>query len=454
MAGCCSLVWGQEAIVRGVVVEENKEGNFLPIVGATVRWLNTQQGTVTDTNGVFSIPTNPLSKFLIVSFIGYVSDTIAVFNPNALRIILKTDDGRLQEVQISAERTSLFQEYLNPILTQHITEKELFKAACCNLSESFETNPFIRTEVVGGVFGEYTFSYLDKFNLVAGLQGDAHNLFGFFATPRLHIRYAIMPNTVLRFSAGRGQRTANIFIENIPVLATSRNIEIMSYHLRKPYGLQPEVAWNYGVSLSQDFTLGKRDGNITVEYFRTDFINQVVVDYDYSPQKMLFYNLIGASYSNSFQTEVNYELQPKLNLRLAYRYLDVRTAYLNGWLTKPFVASHRGFANVGYQTRNRWHFDYTVSWVSAKRIPNTASNPAEFRVRTYSPPFFIHHAQISKLLNKKADVYVGGENLFDFRQQNPIISAEQPYSPYFDASLVWAPIIGRMIMQVCGIGGK
>ena len=46
------------------------------------------------------------------------------------------------------------------------------------------------------------------------------------------------------------------------------------------YGLDPEIAWNYGVSYLQGFNLFGRKADITLDYYQTDFQNQVVVDYE------------------------------------------------------------------------------------------------------------------------------------------------------------------------------
>ena len=46
---------------------------------------------------------------------------------------------------------------------------------------------------------------------------------------------------------------------------------------------------------------------------------------------------------------------------------------------------------------------------------------------------------------KKWDFYLGGENIFNYRQSNPIIDAQNPFSQTFDATRVWAPIFGANV---------
>jgi outer membrane receptor for ferrienterochelin and colicins len=310
-------------------------------------------------------------------------------------------------------------------------------------NEALNQIKYDRQEAVPGAFFEYTYSYLEKFNLVVGVRADYHNLFGAFVTPRLHIRYAPTEKTIIRLSGGRGQRTANIISENTGILASSREFIIQGDESDKPYGLNPEVAWNYGINFTQHFTLDYRDGLVSLDFYRTDFENQIVVDLDQNPQQVVFYNLDGSSYSNSFQAQFDYEVVKRLDVRLAYRWYDVKTNYSGVLKAKPLVAENRAFANLAYETRKYWKFDYTINWQGNKRIPGTDSNPEEYQLLTESPDFFTMNFQVTKSWRKLFEVYAGVENLLDYKQENPILASDQPFSPYFESSLVWGPIFGR-----------
>jgi len=276
------------------------------------------------------------------------------------------------------------------------------------------------------------------------LRADYHNVFGAFVTPRLHLRYALTEKTVLRSSLGRGQRTANIFAENYAFFATSRKIQILSNSTNSLYGLNPETAWNAGINLTHDFRLNSMDGTISLDYYRTDFQNQVVLDLYNSPQEVLFYDLKGKSWSNSIQAGINYELLKRLDVRLAYRWFDVKTTYITDFFEKPLIAQHRGFMNLAYETITNWKFDYTLQWYGKKRLPVTAVNPKDYQLPAYSPDFYLMNAQISKQLSERFEVYIGLENIADFKQPNPILASDQPFGDYFDSSIVWGPIFGRM----------
>ena len=206
--------------------------------------------------------------------------------------------------------------------------------------------------------------------------------------------------------------------------------------------MNPETAWNYGINLTQSFELAYRDGQISSSFYRTNFQNQIVFDMEESPREVHFYNLTGESYANSFQFKVDYELFKRFDVRLAYRYYDVRTTYGDELKHAPLLAPHRGFVNLAYGTRSHWKFDFTLSVQGEKRIPDVNEAGQAMLYTIKSNAFALMNAQISKKFQEKFDFYIGAENLGNYRQENPIISAENPYGPYFDASLVWGPLFG------------
>ena len=311
--------------------------------------------------------------------------------------------------------------------------------------ELYRNTNYKRNENVGGAFFEYTYSYLKKLDIILGLRGDHNSLYGFFVTPRFHLRYQPAEKTTIRLAFGKGQRTANILAENSSVLVSSRQVNIPTAVAGKAYGLNQEVAWSTGITLDQKFRLFNRNGSIGLDYYRTSFSNQAVVDFDKSVQEVNFYNLDGKSYSNSFLAELSYEPFDKFEVRLAYRLFDVKTTYSGNLLERPFVSKHRGFANLAYETGS-WKFDFTITVNGTKRIPSTIGNPVEYQLDERSPSYTLMNAQVTKTVGKKRpiDIYIGGENLTNFYQKNVIIAPDQPFGPNFDASMIWGPVSGRM----------
>lgn len=312
-------------------------------------------------------------------------------------------------------------------------------------NETFNTTLYRRNEIVPGAFAEYTYTATSKFTAIAGIREDYHNQFGFITTPRLHLKYDFNTKTNLRISAGSGFRVANIFAENAAVFASSRQYNILGPASNYGYGLEPEKAWNFGFNFIHNFKINDHSGTFSIDAYRTWFKNQTVVDADANPQKILFYNLNGRSFSNSVQTELNYELIKKLDLRIAWRWLDVQTSYNGTILEKPLIAKHRAFINAAYETKNHWKFDYTTQWFSKKRLPNTSSNPVGKQMEKYSPSYFQMSGQVSKQLGSQWEIYLGGENITNYTQTNLIIAANQPFSAYFDGSMIWGPVNGRIV---------
>ncbi|MDP1802571.1 MAG: TonB-dependent receptor [Bacteroidota bacterium] len=317
------------------------------------------------------------------------------------------------------------------------------------VNETFELYKYKRLDQVAGTFLEFAHNRGEKFNVIAGIRADYHNYYGLFFTPRLHLRYAFTQNSVLRFSGGRALRTANIFSDNSYLMASSREWIVQSSDLSMPYGLKPEVGYNYGLNYTQKFKVNYRDAYITLDVYRTDFKDQVVVDVDNNTQQVLIYNLDGPSYSNTMQFEFNMEPKKRFFIKTAYRYVDTKMEFKQGLMQKAMVSKHRAFINFSYETKNsHWQFDATGQYNGAKRLPSTTTNPTDLQRGEYSPEFYNVLGQITYLTKiSKADfnIYLGVENALNYKQTNPIVSSDLPFNKYFDASMVWGPIYGRML---------
>lgn len=321
-------------------------------------------------------------------------------------------------------------------------------------NEMYKDTVMKRTESVPGVFAEYTFNYLEKFVMVAGARVDRHNMFGTQFTPRLHLKYSPDVNTTFRASAGRGFRTANPLAEYYGNLVSSRDV-IFKEQIR------PEVSWNYGVSATREFFVGDMKGSLIVDYYRTDFQNQLVADMEtsysdanQSPGKLMFYNLDGKAFANSFQAELNLEPLKRLEVKLAYRYFDVKHSLHNEGqsilMPKMMTSKDRVLFNAGYALPyDKWKFDVTVQWNGKKRMPYLGSRDMHeghtgWRGDGMAPSFYNVNAQITRTF-PVWDIYLGGENLTNFRQMNPILGASDPFGYKFDGGMAWGPVTGRMV---------
>ena len=319
------------------------------------------------------------------------------------------------------------------------------------LTTSALAGDFSRIDRSVGAFFEYTYDNSSNFSFVAGIRADSHNNLGNFITPRFHLRYNPWKEATFRLSAGRGKRAANVIAENQQLLASSRQLHIIGGDGGKLYGLNPEIAWNYGASFLQAFKIWGKNAELSVDFYRTHFDNQVVVDLDHSPQQALFYNLDGKSFANSLQAEVSITPAKGLDFKAAYKYYDVQTQFTKGQLEKTLTPKHRWFANVAYETadthennHSQWKFDVTFNWLGEQRLPTTATNPLPYRLSDYAPSFATLNAQITRVFSKTFEVYVGGENITNYKQANGILAADAPFGAYFDSTMQYAPAFGQM----------
>lgn len=298
-----------------------------------------------------------------------------------------------------------------------------------------------RLENIPGLFAENTMRFFnDKLTWVAGIRGDHHNQFGFMVTPRTLVKYDIKPNTIVRANIGTGWRTVNLFSENINLLVSSRDIILAEQ-------LQPEKALNFGINLTQKFDTEDENlsGYLSTDYYRTDFQNQIFPDYDADPTKAIIKNFTGTSISNGFQAELYLKIWKRFEIKTGYNYLDVYRQIGETKQLLPFNPMHKVLTTFSYKPlTNQFHFDVNVHWYGRQRLPDTKSNPPEFQRPDFSEPYTIINAQFTYNF-RKFEVYAGCENIFDFRQLQPIISWENPFSSYFDTSSVWGPTRGREI---------
>ena len=303
--------------------------------------------------------------------------------------------------------------------------------------EAFRDSSFGRTERMPGIFAEYTRQREDV-TLVAGVRADANDLYGTAVSPRLHAKFDLGPLTTARVSAGYGFRTANPLVESAAVMASSRTVVVEGT-------IGMERSWNIGASFLHKFKWLERKWAFGVDAYRTIFDTQVVTDLDRSPQTVAIYMLDGASYANSVLTDLQVDLSRSFQLKGSYRFYDVRTTYDGRLLERPFTPSHRGLVDLAYTDgKEHWRFDITLNLFGKGRIPSTTSNPEAYRMMERSPGYGTLHAQITRVIGAW-EVYLGAENITSTIQQNQIIQTEDPYGPYFDASLIWGPTNKAMV---------
>ena len=307
-----------------------------------------------------------------------------------------------------------------------------------NFDETYQQVDNSRIETVPGTYAEYTFDNGKRWGIIAGGRIDHHSEFGWFFSPRMHVKYNFTPEVIVRLSGGSGFRTPNIYTDNIGVMASSKTLLV----LEKPL---PDQAWNGGVNFTARFFFLEKQATFAGDYYLTSFSQQFITDQYSVNDAILFYNLHGSSNAQSLQGMLTYELYDRLDIKVAYKTDNVRTDYIfRSEVARPLFPKEKALLNIAYGTKNeKWKFDATAQWQGQKPLPAApgfiSSDEQELQ---YSPDYFIYNAQVTYLF-KNLDIYFGGENLAGFTQNNPIIDSGHPFSATFNASSIWGPISGR-----------
>ena len=337
--------------------------------------------------------------------------------------------------QLSYYANLLFDSY---IVNDHHTYSVGASYTYDKYDEHLKDSTFLRVEQVPGVFAEYVFNDDHHWSVIAGFRADYNTYYKkMLYTPRLHIRFKTHDDFAIRVSAGKGYRSPNVLAENSTMLASARRIVFKNTP-------KMEDAWNYGINLTKSITFGWRDLILQADFYRTDFVNQIVLDRDADAHQVRIYNLDGKSYSNSAQIEANCEIFKDFDLTLAFRYNDVKMTINDTLREKPFVNRYKGLVTMSYAP-GTWQFDFTTQFNGDSRVPDLSGNAtavAHGQDIRRSPFYVIMNAQVMKKLGKCWEIYIGGENLTNYTQKYPIISAENPMSEDFDASMVWGPLSG------------
>ncbi len=349
-------------------------------------------------------------------------------------------DARFGLRSYIADQRSYYSSLLyqwTPMLSRHTLHAGL-SLRHDRFNEMTDDSPSDRTEQIPGAFLQYTYNDTASVTVMAGIRVDNHNLYGTFITPRANLRYNIGSNTTLRASAGKGFRTPSVMAEHFYLLASSRSIDIAD-------DLRAEEALTAGLNITHYQMISGREMRLSAEYYRTTFQNQIVTDLDASFSEVSFYNLDGQSFSNVLHLEAQWAPVEGLDVLAAWRLNDVRATIGGELREKPLASRYKGLLTISWLNRmRRWQYDYTIQLNGPGRIPDTQGLPDHYNPGERFGAFTVMNAHITRFF-RQWELYVGVENLLDFKQPHPIIGAEDPFGPNFDGTLIWGPVMGRKI---------
>lgn len=302
-------------------------------------------------------------------------------------------------------------------------------------------------EYVPGIYAQYTYMPSYKLTAMVGLRADYSSLYeNAFVTPRVHVKWVATDWMTMRASTGKGYRTPYAIAENHYLLASGRTLAASNV-------LPQEEAWNSGISMNFYIPIGEKKLKLNAEYYYTDFQHQAVVDYDCDPTKITISDLDGTSFSHTAQVDATYDFTDNFNILAAFRYNYVRCTYGGELLEKPMTSRYKGLVTLSWKPMMEiWQFDVTLALNGGGRMPKpyiqtdgTPSWDKEF------PAYPQLSAQVTREF-RHFSVYLGGENLTNYKQPHPIINADNPWSPDFEPTLIWGPVHG--IMAYAGIRMK
>ena len=151
------ILSAQTDMVYGTIVDTAGE----PVIGAEIRWKGTTSGAISDIDGNFVIAHHSESDTLTISYISYSTITLDIREVSMPLNLTMTDDSKeLDEVMVAGRKASTVTSRVSALQTTKITGDELCKAACCNLSESFETNASVDVSYADAATGAKTIKLL------------------------------------------------------------------------------------------------------------------------------------------------------------------------------------------------------------------------------------------------------------------------------------------------------
>ena len=295
-----------------------------------------------------------------------------------------------------------------------------------------------KTEYIPGAYAEYTYKPNYRFTLMAGLRADHSNLYGTFYTPRLHLKWMATDWVTLRLASGKGYRSPHALAEHHYLLASGRHLDIAAE--------QMEEAWNNGISAAFYVPLGEQTLKLNAEYYHTHFINQLVLDYDSDPSQIRLVNLDGLSYSNTVQVDGSMDFdEEEWEVMAAFRLNDVKCTYNGQLMEKPLTSRYKGLLTVAWKPyMGLWRVDGTLQLNGGGRMPTpyllddgTPSWDETF------PAYPQLNLQVTRTF-RHWSIYIGGENLTNYKQPHPIINAADPWSDTFEPTMIWGPVHGIM----------
>ncbi len=363
---------GMAQTLTGTVYEKDEKENKIPLIGANIYWTGTNIGTTSDVAGKFSLNKDDSDSLkLVISYIGYKPATMLITdNVDSIEIILSIN-RELKEVVVTGTSLSKYIDELNARPTEIITSKELLKAACCNLSESFTTSASVDVQfqdaVTGakqiqllGLSGIYTQMLFENIPTLKGVT----NTFGLSYVPGPWM-------TAISISKGAGS-----VVNGYESITGQINIDYKKPDDIERYYFNAFTSSHYKTDLNANAAIQLSDNLSTILLAHTNFVTRTVDDnYDTfadQPEVQQF-NLMNrwnyysfAGYDSQFGIQIINEerrggqiTSADLGNPLGRNYeIDINTEYYALYAKNGIVFNDEPYTSMGlildglYQTQN------------------------------------------------------------------------------------------------------
>lgn len=416
-----------------------RRGRYVMHAGVGYMGNDRQGGQAGDINGRY------MASVDINRWEAYMKHALLLNKEHNTNVALTATAGTYDMSTVFGRRSSRFDQ--RALTTQLMLEHDFNDVHNLSTGLSLNADRYAMgeewSEVTPGAYAQYTFKPDYRFTLMAGLRADRFYSSAaethWFVTPRLHVKWMAADWVTLRASTGKGYRPVHPRAEYHYLLASGRMDSVL------PCALTPEEAWNSGMSAVFYIPVGGNSLTVNAEYYYTSFIHQAVVDYDSDPLHVSIHDLDGRSFSHTFQVDATYPIVDELEVMAAIRYNKVMCTYGGVLMEKPLQSRYKGLLTLSWKPMmGLWQADFTLQLNGPGRMPTPYTRADGTPSWDESFPAY---PQINMQITREFrhfSIYLGGENLTNYRQPNPVIGADNPWSPTFDPTMIWGPVRGIM----------
>ncbi|MEQ8572484.1 MAG: TonB-dependent receptor, partial [Fulvivirga sp.] len=307
-------------------------------------------------------------------------------------------------------------------------------------------------QYIPGVFAQNEWELSKNFTALAGARLDHYDAHGLIFSPRLNLKFKPASSTTIRTNFGTGFRVVNLFTEDHAFITGQREVVIAE-------ALKPETSLNGALNINHLYTVGNSQGMIDIDAYYTYFENKIIPNYD-DPNVIVYANTTGHALTKGLGFNVNHDFYWPLSLSLGFNWQEATETEPDGngedvERKIEFAQDYSGVATLNYRIKKaKMTVGYTARITGPMALPEVFDldengSPMKTARPTISKPFSFHNIQVSKDFSNGLNVYLGVQNLFDYRQPvSPLVGYNDPnanigFSNSFDTSYAYAPIHGR-----------